>query len=275
MKTVIRSIILAIILAGIMGGVIPAQQRPFWTDDLQFMKMGQIRFELGVTHLQNVKIVHSGLEGNLSRIGVGSMKISAGDWAEFQLAWTAANVLTVDRYYKPSEVGPLKIKGGRTIDVGDVVIGTKFRLYRETFHYPGIGFKFQVKLPNARNEKGIGTDGTNFFALFIFQKSFGRARVFSNFGMAILEDPRIGSAQTDQLVYGLATVIPVSHAWEFVADFRGMAMNPSVVFPDRNDIRAGLRWGRGAWRWDLGTEIHLREDSPGSGMFFGMSCVIR
>ena len=55
--------------------------------------------------------------------------------------------------------------GDTTVDVEDIVIGTKVRIaVREDAPRPAFGFRFATKLPNAINESGLGLDTTDFYA---------------------------------------------------------------------------------------------------------------
>src|SRR5512136_2605406 len=71
------------------------QQRPLRTDDAELLKTGMVRAELGVEFLQGQRYSLSGLRGDLTRLGVASIQIGVGDYAEFKISGVAQDILSV------------------------------------------------------------------------------------------------------------------------------------------------------------------------------------
>src|SRR5213593_2085750 len=63
-----------------------AQQRPLMTDDAQLVPLGRVRAEFGIEFLQGQRYSLSGLEGDLTRLGVAGVHIGVGELAEFQIS---------------------------------------------------------------------------------------------------------------------------------------------------------------------------------------------
>src|SRR5688572_32009230 len=61
------------------------QQRPLQTADLELVPFGSVRAGLGLEFLQKQKYSLSGLEGDLSRLGVVALHVGAGERAEFEI----------------------------------------------------------------------------------------------------------------------------------------------------------------------------------------------
>jgi hypothetical protein len=56
-----------------------AQQRPLRTDDAGILKTGRIRADFGIEFLQRQRYSLSGLQGNLTRLGVSGIHVGVGD----------------------------------------------------------------------------------------------------------------------------------------------------------------------------------------------------
>ena len=83
--------------------------------------------------------------------------------------------------------------GTSTHDVDDIMIGTKIRLMPETASRPSFGFRFATRLPNAKNESGLGQDTTDFYASLLGAKTVQSMRVVGNLGFAIMSEPIDGT----------------------------------------------------------------------------------
>src|SRR6202043_251172 len=94
--------------------------------------------------------------------------------------------------------------GDTTHAVEDLAIGAKIRLVPETAGRPGFGFRFSVRLPNAKHESGLGQDTTDFSASLLTGKAVGSPRVVANSGFTILSEPLDAAKQNDVVTYGLS-----------------------------------------------------------------------
>src|SRR5262249_26998457 len=142
---------------------------------------------------------------------VSGLHFNLGDRAEFQLSAPLHNFLWIH------ENG-----SGSRNDWGDAEVATKIKILDETDRRPIIGFRPSVILPNSNDEKGIGTDTTQFFANLLFGKHLGKAFIFGNAGLGILDDTIKLRSQQDVLAYGIATIIPISGRTSLAGEITGV-----------------------------------------------------
>ena len=107
-----------------------AQQRPLRTDDAEILETGRVRAEFGVEFLQGQRYSLSGLRGDLTRLGVASIHVGIGEYAEFQISGVVQDILSVSsRTEQPAF--PPTFGGSSTNDFGDLILGTKIKLAGE------------------------------------------------------------------------------------------------------------------------------------------------
>ena len=239
-----------------------AQQRPLITEDPRLISDGSLVTELGLTYLDRARFPLSRLEGNeLSAFDTG-LNFGLGPRAEFQMRWVAQNFLWV------------RNNGGRRNDFGDLSLSTKIRIIDERANRPIISFRPTIVLPNSKDAKGIGTNTTEFFGNILAGKTVGRAFVFGNIGLGILEDPVTVRSQQDVLTYGLAAVIPVGSRLNLMSEWYGQENAqefPSPGGEDRSQIRLGLQVRAAGIRWDMGAVAGLTSHDPRAGVVFGLT----
>ena len=245
-----------------------AQQRPLRTEDPHLLPLGHVRLDFGTEFLQNQKFSLSGLEGDLTRVGVGSIYVGVGEYADFQISGVIRDFLSVSSRTTP--VIPPNFAGNATSDVGDLVLASRLRFARESGARPALAFKFAVQLPNANNESGLGTDETQFFATLLAAKHFGAAEVLGNAGVAILGSAVIPNSQTDLLTYGVAFTFPVKRL-ELVAEVQGRHGAESLGNENQSQVRLGGRFRAAGLRWDLAGIAGLGTYDADSGVAFGVS----
>ncbi len=90
-------------------------------------------------------------------------------------------------------------------DFGDWTLGTKIRLFTEHGKRPATALLWEVKVPLASSDDGVGTDEADFFVHVLLSKHFGeRNRLDVNLGGGFLGDPTKSSSQDDVLIFGAA-----------------------------------------------------------------------
>jgi len=245
------------------------QQRPLRTDDAELLKTGWIRAEFGVEFLQDQRYSLSGLRGDLTRLGVSSIQVGVGDYAEFKISGVMQDFLSVSSRTDQPPIPP-KFAGNSTSDFGDLILATKLKLASENGHRPALAFEFGVELPNAKHDSGLGTDETEFYSSLLFRKSFGRIQILGNAGLAILGSPVLQGRQTDPMTYGVATIVPVKKGVNFVAEINGREGPPNRLGNEnKSQVRAGIQFWTGKVRWDLGAVAGLTAFDPKSGVAVG------
>ena len=249
---------------------VKAQQRPLKTDDAELLKTGYVRVAFGVEFLQRQRYSLSGLQGDLTRLGVSSIHVGVGEYAEFQISGVVQDVLSISSRTAP--VIPPSITGNTTSDFGDLILGTKLKLAGEKNRRPAIAFKFAVELPNAKHDSGLGTNQTEFYSSLLFKKHFGRSQILADVGFAILGSPVLQGRQTDPVTYGVAAIVPVHDSVNLVAEISGRQGPPRRVGNEnKSQVRAGIQFWTKGIRWDFSGIAGLMRYDPKSGIVVGMT----
>lgn len=239
------------------------QQRPLLTEDPRLIRTGALVTETGFGYFNRARFPVSGLGGNQFPLLVGGLHFGLGPRAEFQITGTIHNLLQV------REGGT-----GWRNDFGDGAISTKIKILEETASRPIVAFRPTIVLPNARNERGLGVDGTHFFGTVLLGKSVGRAFLFGNIGLGILDDAVRAAAQQDVLVYGIAAIVPIIPRFRLAWEWTGVENPQSKPTPggeDRRQIRLGGQIEAGGVRWDVGAVAGLTRLDPRVGFVFGVT----
>jgi hypothetical protein len=240
-----------------------AQQRPLLTEDPRLVADGILTTELGLAYLTRARFPVSGLGGNELQFLQNGLHFGLGARSEFQISGVLHNFLWI------REGG-----SGKRNDWGDVAVSTKIKLVDEKGARPVITFRPTVVLPNSNNDKGIGTDGTHFFGSLLFGKTVGRAFLFANVGLGILDDAVRAAAQQDVLAYGFAATVPVGSRVHLAAEINGIDNAQDFPTPggeDRRQVRLGVQVRAGAVRWDLAGTAGLTRLDHRAGIIFGMT----
>jgi len=268
-RVIIRRWILLVSLL-VLPWTVHGQQRPLKTDDAEILETGRIRLGFGVEFLQDQSYSLSGLQGDLIRLGVSSIHIGVGEYAEFQLSGVVQDFLSVSDRTEP--VIPPTFSGDSTNDFGNLILGTKLKFFGEKGWRPAMAFKFAVELPNAKLDSGLGTSQTQFYSSLLFKKRFGRSQILADLGFAILGSAVLEGRQADPFTYGVATIIPVYRSVDFVAEINGR-QGPSgrVGNENKSQVRAGIRFFTGKIRWDLAGVAGLMDYDPKSGIIVGFT----
>jgi hypothetical protein len=245
-----------------------AQERPLRTDEAEILKTGRVRADIGIEFLQRQRYSLSGLQGDLTRMGVSSIHVGVGEYAEFQISGVLRDVLSVSSRTDP--IIPPKFSGNSTSDFGDLILGSKMKLAGEKGYRPAIAFKFAVELPNAKHDSGLGTDQTEFYSSLLFEKHFGRAKVLADAGFAILGSPVFQGRQTDPVTYGIAAVVSIRRNVNFVAEVNGRQGPPNRAGNENGaQARAGIQLLTKGIHWDVAAVAGLMKYDPKSGIVVG------
>ena len=89
---------LVFILALLMccAAAVSGQQRPLITEDVDIIPPGSIRIEGGIDFMQGAKYTVSGLNGDLTRVGVIGVSFGMGPNVEFQIEGVAQNYVSIN-----------------------------------------------------------------------------------------------------------------------------------------------------------------------------------
>jgi hypothetical protein len=233
------------------------------------VEVGRVRFETGVEFTQNERYSISGREGNLIRIGVTSLHFGVGEYSEPQLAGVFQDYLTVKRRNDPL-IAPT-FSGDSSNDFGDLVLASRFRLLPEKGNRPALGFKFAVKLPNAKQDQGLGNDETEFFSFIIASKHIKSFHLIGNMGLAILPSPIFSGKQADLFYFSFGMIKPVTRRINLAAENNGRTGPLRHGNESQSLIRAGAKIWTGPIRWDVAGLVEFKQFDPDSGFVCGIT----
>ena len=217
----------------------------------------------------------TGLTGNLWQLPVFGVDVGLGPIADLQLAGGPYDRLSItDRAAAPfSDI--VHVTGDTAHDVDDLTIGTKIRLVPEGRELPAIGFRFWVRLPNAKRQSGIGQDTTDFSASLLSGKTMGPVRVLANGGLAIMSEATNELKQNDVLTYGAAASLRIAPRAELVSEVNGRWSTRNGVAPigteSRGRAQVGGAYTRGRFRYDAAVFFGLTPIDPSVGVSAGVS----
>src|SRR5712692_6409237 len=203
---------LLLLLAAVFFVCVPlsAQDRPLRTADAEILAPGTMRVQGGFDFLQDAVFPLSGLSGDLTSVGVLSLRLGIGKLVEVQLEGAAQNFLDVKNQKQGASFVPVKLTGPHsTHDTGDFSLITKVRIFGETDRRPALAVRFGYQMPNSNQARGIGTNSTDVFFTFILQKHLRNFNLFGNLGLAILQAPNAKFSQNDVVLFGAAVVYPL------------------------------------------------------------------
>lgn len=252
-----------------------AQQRPLITEDVETVKPGSVRFEFGFDFQQDRDFTLSGLNGDLTRIGVVMLRMGFAPNVELETGGVIQNFLSINRQFQPSAV-PLRLSQGTnsTHDTGDFFMAAKVRLRNESRRMPSVAFRFGVELPNSNQERGIGVNQMNFFATAIAGKHFGRFNLFGNLGLGILTAPNDPYSQNDVVLYGVAGSYRVNDLLSLVGEAQGRySTRHTTPLGTESDASArfGARIRAAGLTWDVAGQKGLYRHSARTGLTVGVT----
>ena len=257
------------------GSVAMGQQRPLITEDIEIVSPGSVRFELGLDFQQDVNLTLSGLNGDLSRLGVVSLTMGLAPNVEVEYGGVIQNFLSINRQYRPSAI-PLRLtpSTNSTRGVGDFYMATKIKMRAETKRMPAIGSRFGVEMPNSDQSRGIGVNQINLFSTIIAGKTFGRVRVYGNVGLGIYTAPLEPFTQNDMFLYGLAATYRWSDRLTLAGELQGRA-NTRRNIPRGTESDGAARFGArikaAGLTWDVAGMHGLYRNSARTGISVGIS----
>lgn len=252
-----------------------AQQRPLQTQEPAILLPGSLSVQLGFDFLQDAKYPVAGLRGDLTSLGVISVYAGLGELVEFQMHGTVHNFLSINARGPTSRNLELNSSGTATSDFGDLMLSTKILTLREKNYFPALSFLISVQLPNASAARGLGLDSTQFYNTLLAGKHFGKLNLFANAGLGILSNPIEAGVQNDVMIYGLGGIYPVTPAVKLASEVFGRWSTRESGAPlgteSQSQFRLGLQIHGLGFRWDIAGLAGLAENSPQSGIVFGVT----
>jgi hypothetical protein len=245
------------------------QERPLRTEDPEIMATGLIRTGIGVEFLHRQRYSVSGLEGDLLRLGVATVRIGVGEYAEFQIEGVVHDFLAVTKRNPPAI--PPSFTGNSTSDYGDLVFGTKLKLASEKSIRPAVSAAVAVQLANESDASGLGTNENEFYAYVLLAKKVRGTKFLGNLGIAVLGNPLQGSSQADMMTYGFGIIAPLHRRLDFMAEVNGRHGPEHVGNESRSRIRAGVRFRAAGLMWDVAGIAGLKQYDACCGLTVGVT----
>jgi len=274
----IRSLLLVLVVSVLSFVTTSAQQRPLITEDVDIIPPGTLRIEAGVDFMQSAKFPVSGINGDLTHVGVIGVNIGMGPNVEFQIEGVVQNYVSINSR-GPSAI-PLNLTPGANSanDTGDFTLWAKFKLRNETDRGPSLGFRFGVGLPNSNQATGVGLNQTNAYGQILIGKKFGqdgRFNTFGNLGIAILTAPTQLFSQNDVLTYGAAGIFRINKQFSVAGEVNGRANtrpgNGPLGTESMSEARLGMQVRASGLRFDFAGIKGLTSFSPNSGFTVGVT----
>jgi hypothetical protein len=268
-------LLLTFLLLSPLSASVEAQTRPLETQDPQPLGTGIAAVSVGLSYARDEVYTLSGLKGNVWQLPVIGINVGIGPIADFQITGGPYNRLSITERRMGPLAGAVTSIGDTTHAVEDIVIGTKIRLVPEAERRPGVGFRFAVRLPNAKHESGMGQDTTDFSASLLGGKSIGPLRAVANVGLTIMSEPLDAARQNDVLTYGLSVVRMLDGPLEVLGEVNGRWSTRSGAAPigteSRGTLKIGGRYTSGAVRFDAAAFFGLTAIDPTAGIMAGMT----
>jgi hypothetical protein len=252
----------SLLIAGFAGRA-AAQTRPLQTEEAATGAAGRIVIEAGA---QLMSAEPNPLTGSPRRrwdAPVLNLVYSPSDNVELDVEWVGRVIAVADRRF------------GTSSDFGDVTLRAKLRLSDEYQARPALALRFGVTLPETNEAKGLGPNTLRMSAQALLSKTFGRLALHANAGLAIQDAPYSPHLQSDFLAYGLAAVYAAGDKLDLVAEGAGLVGHGHPGAAERNELRAGVRYGTGSVRWDAALRRGLSEADGTWGFTAGLSFTVR
>ncbi|OGC76042.1 MAG: hypothetical protein A2Z27_05635 [candidate division Zixibacteria bacterium RBG_16_50_21] len=222
-------------------GLSAQAERPFESETVSQLTANRLRIDLGLDYS------HLNAREDLVAFPTLGINYYAGSLVELQAYY--------DFLYRFT-------RNGTTVyGSGDLTLWTKMRFLSESNSLPGLGLRFGVKLPNANDDNGLGTDQTDFYASILAGKRIGRFENRINLGIAILDDPFKQRGQQDMFTFAAASIISLSSRWQALADF--YSQQGAEARFRYSKISAGVRHLTKEWIFDLALKKGLRSQDKG------------
>lgn len=162
-----------------------------------------------------------------------------------------------------------EVMGVRTTGAGDTQLGIQAVLQHEKETRPGIAVAYYIKLPSARETKGLGTGRTDHNVVGLISKKIDGTTIDFN-AVYLLAGRTTGSGHASSAQGALAASHEATKRWGLQGEISGFS---------RNDAQPGMMFTLGGATYqvnrrvvlDGGLRAGLTHDAPRVGLFVGMT----
>jgi len=242
-----------------LGLLLPAAagaEWPYLTEEASTVGLGHFSLSAGVSRTEQDSPFLPGGRGVFWTLPEFQGTLGVGPHAEVSFDYALL-------YFDPSG-------GGATVyQSGDLRLWTKLDVLPAKGH--DLSIRFGVKLPNAPDDHGLGTDNTDFFAALLLDVHLGSALLSLNAGLGILGSTETNQAQDDVFTWGAALRGPIGASFSAGFDASGYA-GPWGIRIKHEYAWLGpvLTWRNGGFRIDLAGRRGI-VDALGWGWVLGAS----
>ena len=162
--------------------------------------------------------------------------------------------------------------GGRSAwvyDSGDLRLWTKLGVLPRLLR--GLSLRFGMKLPNASEREGLGTDETDVFLVGLWEARLGRLELNLNGGLGLLGNPNKKASQDDVFVWAGSVRLRMGGGWLLGTEAYGYS-GPFGLHRKRDfaTLAAVVSWCRGPWALGLAGRRGV-QDALGWGWVLGVT----
>lgn len=206
--------------------------RPLLTEDAGTVEKGGVEIELAFDHARD----ETG-----GKDYIPSLQIAYGLSERVEIAAALPYI-----FRDPGE-------GGRADGLGDLFVYLKCRVWGEGQNFPALALKPFLKLPTAREGKGLGSGETDFGLTAVFSRSFGGFNLHVDGTYTVLGEKDVA----DPLSLGLAGEFEIVKGVNFVGEIRyGNNFNTSRK-DDPATLLTGFQAGIAGALFDAGVTLGL------------------
>lgn len=215
--------------------------RPFETEVSEIQNKQRIKIDLGIDYS------HIASRQDLLALPWIGINFSTGQIVEIQAYY--------DFFYRFTR------RATTVYGSGDLSLWTKIRFVEEKGSRPALGLRFGVKLPNAKDEVGLGTDQTNFYAAGLIGKTWGKLDNHLNLGIAIYDSPFRVREQKDLFTLAFSSAYNFSPKLQAVFDFYSQqGADPRFSL---NKLTLGSRIVHKKWVWEMAMKKGINSINKG------------
>jgi hypothetical protein len=258
-----RLTLLLLVLCATQAPAASAQTRPLQTEEATTAPRGTTVLELGAEAIRDEPNFVTGRLRDRWAGPILRLVHSPADNVEIDVEWT----VRVGQIDDPDF--------GSVSDWGDVGLRAKVRFMEEREGRPAIAARFGVLLPETSFGNGLGPNALRMSAQVLVSKTIGSITLHGNAGLALHDEVYRPHEQRDFLHYGLATEYRARRRLVVVGEWAGLAGSGMPGADAHSELRAGVRWAAGDWRWDGALRRGLLEADGTWGLTAGVTRLFR
>ena len=247
-----RFILIAILITGLVSFKIPVARAgflfPLKSKSPHTTPLGKQDVRIGVTHNNGERLLFQKVDRNRKLTQLPSTHLAIG------LSRNVEILLEYSLLY-------LKQKGENSkFGSGDLKITGVYQFLKEGVLLPLGSFNFGVKVPNADDIHGFGTDESDVFFGGFFSKRSGDFNFILNADFALLGNPLpTDSEQDDVFRYSIAGIYPLKEDIQALIELEGIEF--SHFGNNRRFLRGGFTFSFNRFKFDIGGAAGLNDGS--------------